>query len=109
MRPTIARDDDRALQQMAAGQIPGDTYRNLNIHPVFSGQTFKHILVPVWLLTYNFGAKPYRSWSTATRAAWRVSIRRVSGRSCCSSCSRSSLPHHHLGTGELMRTKETDQ
>jgi len=49
-----------ALQQMAAGQIPGDTYRNLKIHPVFSGQTFKHILVPVWLLTYNFGQKPYQ-------------------------------------------------
>ena len=45
---------------MAAGQIPGDTYRNLQIHPVFSGQTFKHILVPVWLLTYNFGQKPYQ-------------------------------------------------
>jgi Zn finger protein HypA/HybF involved in hydrogenase expression len=49
-----------ALEQMAAGQVPGDTYRNLEIHPVFSGQTFKHILVPVWLLTYNFGQKPYQ-------------------------------------------------
>jgi Zn finger protein HypA/HybF involved in hydrogenase expression len=49
-----------ALEQMCAGQIPGDTYRNLQIHPVFSGQTFKHILVPVWLLTYNFGQRPYQ-------------------------------------------------
>jgi hypothetical protein len=40
--------------------VPGDTYRNLQIHPVFSGQTFKHILVPVWLLTYNFGQKLYQ-------------------------------------------------
>jgi hypothetical protein len=48
------------LREMAAGQIPGDTYRNLQIHPVFSGQTFKHILVPIWLLIYNFGSKPYQ-------------------------------------------------
>ena len=40
---------------MAAAQVPGDTYRNLQIHPILE-QTFKHILVPVWLLTYNYGA-----------------------------------------------------
>jgi len=48
------------VYQMCAAQIPGDTFRNLQIHPVFSGQTFKHILVPVWLLTYTFGAKVYQ-------------------------------------------------
>jgi hypothetical protein len=48
------------LRQMSAAQVPGDTQRNLLIHPVFSGQTFKHILVPIWLLTYDFGAKPYQ-------------------------------------------------
>jgi hypothetical protein len=48
------------LHSMAAAEVPGDTHRNLQIHPAFSGQTFKHILAPVWLLTYNFGAKPYQ-------------------------------------------------
>jgi hypothetical protein len=48
------------LREMCAGQIPGDTHRNLRIQPAYSGQTFKHILVPVWLLTYNFGAKAYQ-------------------------------------------------
>ncbi len=48
------------LYQMCAAEIPGDTYRNLEIHPTFSGQTFKHILVPVWLLTYNFGARAFQ-------------------------------------------------
>src|SRR6476620_2497366 len=38
------------LQAMAASQVPGDTYRNLQIHPTFSKETFKHVLVPVWLL-----------------------------------------------------------
>jgi hypothetical protein len=50
----------QTLEQLCAQQVPGDTYRNLEIHPVFSGKTFKHILVPIWLLTYNFGAKSYQ-------------------------------------------------
>jgi hypothetical protein len=48
------------VRAMCAAEIPGDTYRNLRIQPTFSGQTFKHVLVPVWLLTYNFGAKAYQ-------------------------------------------------
>jgi hypothetical protein len=48
------------LRAMCAAQIPGDTYRNLQINPTYSAQTFKHILVPVWLLTYNFRAKPFQ-------------------------------------------------
>jgi hypothetical protein len=50
----------RQLFEMAAAEIPGDTYRSLEIHPVFSGQTFKHILVPVWLLSYLYGTKSYQ-------------------------------------------------
>jgi hypothetical protein len=48
------------LRQLCASQVPGDTHRNLVIHPTFSGQTFKHILVPIWLLTYAFGSKSYQ-------------------------------------------------
>ena len=50
----------RKLEEMCAAEIPGDTYRNLQMHPVFSGQTFKHILVPVWLLSYLYGTKTYQ-------------------------------------------------
>ncbi len=45
------------LQELCAAQVPGDTYRNLEIHPTFSARTFKHILVPLWLLTYTYGAR----------------------------------------------------
>jgi hypothetical protein len=48
------------LREMCAAQVPGDTHRNLRINPSFSGQTFKHILVPVWLLTYDFRTKPHQ-------------------------------------------------
>ena len=48
------------LEQLCASQIPGDTYRNLEIFPQYSAQTFKHVLVPVWLLTYNYGARAFQ-------------------------------------------------
>jgi Zn finger protein HypA/HybF involved in hydrogenase expression len=48
------------LMELCAAQVPGDTHRNLQIHPQYSGQTFKHLLVPIWLLTYNFGRKAYQ-------------------------------------------------
>jgi hypothetical protein len=47
------------LEQLCAGQVPGDTYRNLRIDPQYSARTFKHVLVPVWLLTYMYGAKAF--------------------------------------------------
>jgi hypothetical protein len=49
-----------ALMQLCAQQVPGDTQRNLQIHPTFSGRTFKHVLVPIWLLTYNYGARAFQ-------------------------------------------------
>ena len=50
----------RQLYEMCAAEVPGDTYRNLNIQPVFSARTFKHILVPVWLLSYTYGNRPWQ-------------------------------------------------
>lgn len=49
-----------ALEQLCAQQVPGDTYRNLVIHPEFSARTFKHVLVPIWLLVYVFGARSFQ-------------------------------------------------
>jgi predicted RNA-binding Zn-ribbon protein involved in translation (DUF1610 family) len=48
------------LTEMCARAVPGDTYRNLTIDPRYTGQTFKHILVPVWLLRYNYGARVFQ-------------------------------------------------
>ena len=57
-----ARDAmDAKLQQMCGAQVPGDTYRNLQVQANYSGQTFKHILAPVWLLSYTFGAKAFQA------------------------------------------------
>jgi hypothetical protein len=48
------------LRRLCAAQVPGDTYRNLQVHATFTDQRFKHILVPVWLMTYKYGAKAYQ-------------------------------------------------
>ena len=48
------------LEQLCAREIPGDTYRNLRISPEYSSRTFKHVLVPVWLLSYNYGARAFQ-------------------------------------------------
>jgi predicted RNA-binding Zn-ribbon protein involved in translation (DUF1610 family) len=50
----------RTLMQLCAQQVPGDTHRNLRIHPVYSGRTFKHVLVPIWLLSYNYGHRAFQ-------------------------------------------------
>jgi Zn finger protein HypA/HybF involved in hydrogenase expression len=51
---------DQKLRGLCAKQVPGDTHRNLQVHADYSGQTFKHILVPVWLLTFSYGRKVYQ-------------------------------------------------
>jgi hypothetical protein len=89
--PTRARSNtitvQARLQQMCAAQVPGDTYRHLRISPQYSRRTFKHVLVPVWLLSYNYGARAIRSSSTATPLESPGDTREASGRSCCWCCS----------------------
>lgn len=53
-------DMDAQTRQLCAAQIPGDTYRNLQVDANYSAQTFKHILAPVWLMTYTFGARSFQ-------------------------------------------------
>jgi ribosomal protein S27E len=48
------------IHSMCAREVPGDTYRGLQVHAHWSGQTFKHILAPVWLLTYDYHGKSYQ-------------------------------------------------
>jgi hypothetical protein len=51
---------EATLQRLCGEQVPGDTFRNLQVASTFAEQTFKHILVPVWLLTYSYGARSYQ-------------------------------------------------
>ena len=60
---------NRQLYAMSAAEVPGDTHRNLTIQPSFSARTFKHILVPVWLLSYTYGNR-----------AWQVVVNGYTGK-----------------------------
>ena len=48
------------VHSLCSADVPGDTQRFLNVETRFYDQTFKHILVPVWLLTYTYGASSYQ-------------------------------------------------
>ena len=51
---------DEAVRQRCAAEVPGDTHRNLQVQADYSRQTFKHLIVPIWLLSYMYGARRFQ-------------------------------------------------
>ncbi|MCX6877163.1 MAG: zinc ribbon domain-containing protein [Verrucomicrobia bacterium] len=51
---------DATVYQLCDRQVPGDTHRNLQVASDYQARTFKHILVPIWLVSYNYGAKSFQ-------------------------------------------------
>lgn len=49
-----------AIADQVRQHIGGDEQRVTSIHTMHSALTFKHLLLPVWLLTYRYGDKPYQ-------------------------------------------------
>ncbi|SDZ21947.1 hypothetical protein SAMN04487939_1249 [Lysobacter sp. yr284] len=43
-----------------SAEVPGDTQRNLQVDATLSRRTFKHVLVPVWLVSYTYGSRNYQ-------------------------------------------------
>ena len=58
---TSQQQMEAALRDMCARQVPGDTHRNLQVQATFDGRTFKHILVPIWLVTYTVGSQTFQT------------------------------------------------
>jgi predicted RNA-binding Zn-ribbon protein involved in translation (DUF1610 family) len=57
----VAGDEMQAsTRQLCAAQVPGDTHRNLQVHASYQDQTFKHVLVPVWLVGYTYGSRSFQ-------------------------------------------------
>ncbi len=55
-----ARDEIAALQRKrCAGDVPGDTQRNLQVHNQIDDVRWKHVLLPMWSVTYRFRGKPW--------------------------------------------------
>lgn len=51
---------ERAVRELCAAQVPGDTHRNLEVRTAYHGRTFKHVLVPVWLVNYTYGRRSFQ-------------------------------------------------
>ena len=54
------QDMQQQMQTLCAREVPGDTYRNLQVDANYDGRTFKHILVPVWLVNYTYGSRSFQ-------------------------------------------------
>ncbi len=46
-------------QSRCAGDVPGDTHRNLRVRNAIAGVHWKHVLLPVWSLQYRFRGETY--------------------------------------------------
>ena len=61
-----------------AGDVPGDTHRNLRADHDISGVRWKHVLLPMWSLTYDFRGTSYtvlvhgQTGRVHGRAPWSV-------------------------------------
>ena len=51
---------NQQLVALCAARVPGDTYRNLHVRADWRDQTFKHVLAPVWLMSYDYGRRSYQ-------------------------------------------------
>jgi hypothetical protein len=51
---------ERELYNLCARQVPGDTHRDLRVNAKYSDRTFKHVLLPVWVLSYTYGSKSFQ-------------------------------------------------
>jgi hypothetical protein len=50
-----------AIRRLCAQDIRADTHRNLQVTARFERQTFKHVLLPVWLVSYRYGSRDYQA------------------------------------------------
>lgn len=62
--PESARQADadirRREEYACSSQLGGNVQRNLNVNTQLSNQTFKHILLPLWICAYVYNGKAYR-------------------------------------------------
>lgn len=71
------------LRESCGREVPGDTYRNLQIRPTYSRKTFKHILVPIWIISYQYRGKIWQgamnavtgtAYANSPLSAWKVTF-----------------------------------
>ena len=53
------REIEARQRQRCAGDVPGDTHRNLRVQNHIANVRWKHVLLPIWSLQYRFRGKVY--------------------------------------------------
>ncbi|MEO6325456.1 MAG: zinc ribbon domain-containing protein [Thermoanaerobaculia bacterium] len=48
------------IRAACAAAVPGDTYRDLEVHTDYAGVSYKNALLPIWIAAYQYAGKPYR-------------------------------------------------
>jgi hypothetical protein len=48
------------VRALCSNEVPGNTQRNLDVDADYRGRTFKHVLVPVWLVSYTYGSRSFQ-------------------------------------------------
>jgi hypothetical protein len=56
---------DEALDQDVRSRIGGDTQRVHSIDTRYDGLTYKHVLLPLWLMAYQYKDRPYQVFINA--------------------------------------------
>jgi len=85
---TSQQEMEQQIRAMCSREVPGDEQRNLNVDAKFFDRTFKHVLLPIWLLTYTYGPRTFHvivNGHTGTIAgdrpysAWKIFFATVAG------------------------------
>ena len=69
---------ESSQRERCASDVPGDTHRFLNVTNRFSEETFKHVLLPIWISAYRYRGKIFRflvngqSGEVVGKAPWSV-------------------------------------
>lgn len=58
--PMAQRKIERQQESRCRGDVGGDEVRSLNVYNRYSSETFKHVLLPVYVAAYRYQDKPYR-------------------------------------------------
>jgi DNA-directed RNA polymerase subunit RPC12/RpoP len=79
---------DQAIHADVCSRIGGDTQRVSSINTRYDAITFKHLLLPVWLLAYRYGDKSYQVFINAATgevqgerpySAWKIAFAVLGG------------------------------
>lgn len=62
-------DMQNKVRMLAAQRVGNALQRNLQVDARYSGRTFKHVLMPVWLVSYRYHGKAYQLTANGWTAA----------------------------------------